>query len=137
MRQVVDRLLPLAGGALLDFPVGREAADHIFDEVVEIAARLLAAGATVRSVANALDVSERHLRNRFTRRTGLPPKRFARIQRVRTVATGLGCKSLAQLAATAGYYDQAHMTTEFRRLMGVTPAAYAAGHRPRPAACPP
>lgn len=35
-----------------------------------------------------------------------------------------------QLAATAGYYDRSHMTSEFRTLMGVTPAAYFAGRLP-------
>lgn len=137
VREMVDRLVPLGddAGALLDIPVGRERPNHVPNELVENAARLLAAGATVRSVAHALDVSERHLRNLFNQKTGLSPKRFARIQRVRSVSTGLGHQSLARLAVTAGYYDQAHMTTEFRRLMGITPAAFAAGQRPQSAPC--
>jgi AraC-like DNA-binding protein len=31
---------------------------------------------------------------------------------------------LAALAADFGYYDQAHMTSEFRRAFGVTPGQY-------------
>ncbi|MFC4114521.1 AraC family transcriptional regulator [Nonomuraea zeae] len=40
-----------------------------------------------------------------------------------------------QLAAATGYYDQSHMTAEFRTLMGVTPAAYFAGRLPALQAC--
>lgn len=33
---------------------------------------------------------------------------------------------LAQIAGTAGFTDQSHFTRTFKRLMGITPAAYAA-----------
>ncbi|MFI7687677.1 AraC family transcriptional regulator [Nonomuraea sp. NPDC049655] len=36
----------------------------------------------------------------------------------------------ADLATAAGYYDQSHMTAEFRTLMGVTPAAFFQGRLP-------
>lgn len=137
LRDMVDRVLPLGHGAeaLLDVFTVRKGGDPVNDELLETAASLLAQGTRVRSVAHQLHISERHLRNLFGRMIGLSPKQFTRINRVRTVVATLGDGDLSQLAVTAGYYDQAHMTTEFRQLMGITPAAFAAGQRPRPAPC--
>ncbi|MFJ8018864.1 hypothetical protein [Streptomyces sp. NPDC096311] len=41
----------------------------------------------------------------------------------------------ADIAATAGYYDQSHMTAEFRHFMGVPAAAFTAGRRLAPTPC--
>jgi AraC-like DNA-binding protein len=83
-------------------------------------------------VARRLAVSERHLRTVFSDFTGLSPKRYQRISRVRRVlASARNARpGWAQLAATAGYYDQSHMTAEFRSMMGVPPAAFFAGRLP-------
>lgn len=89
----------------------------------------------VADVARRLHVSERQLRNVFAQAVGLSPKQFARIDRVRTVLARGRHDGLARAATAAGYYDQPHMTVEFRRLMGVPPGAYLAGHRPTPAPC--
>ncbi|MEH0421655.1 hypothetical protein QA861_30530 [Streptomyces sp. B21-083] len=50
----------------------------------------------------------------------MSPEHFARIGRVRTVLAA-GAGRWSEIAATAGYYDQSHMTAEFRHLMGVPP----------------
>lgn len=84
----------------------------------------------VRSVAGRLGVSERHLRTLFAAEVGVSPKRFARIDRVRTTLARAGQVPWAQIASEAGYYDQAHLTAEFRDMMGVPPGAYAAGRLP-------
>ncbi|MGH3377210.1 MAG: helix-turn-helix domain-containing protein [Actinoallomurus sp.] len=88
-------------------------------------------------LAHRLSVSERHLRHLLTEGAGLPPKSFARITRLRRALTHGRVRSprLAQLAATAGYYDQSHMTTEFNSLMGVPPGAFFAGRLPAPQGC--
>ncbi|MEV1244009.1 helix-turn-helix domain-containing protein [Nonomuraea sp. NPDC050022] len=95
----------------------------------------VAAAPPVVAVARELGVSERHLRNLFTGGVGVPPKRFARISRVRGVLARVCREEGASLAADAGYYDQSHMTAEFRAVMGVPPSAYRAGRLPVPAAC--
>ncbi|MER5350993.1 AraC family transcriptional regulator [Kitasatospora sp. NPDC002551] len=102
-------------------------------ERLDEAARLLA-GSTVTATAARLHISERRLHALFTDATGLSPKHFARIDRVRTVLAA-GAGPWADIAATAGYYDQSHMTAEFRRLMGVPPAAFTAGRRPAATSC--
>lgn len=89
----------------------------------------------VGEVARELAVSERQLRNLFSEGVGLSPKHYARIDRVRAVlarATGL---APAELAAETGYYDQSHMTSDFRTLMGVPPRSYFSGRLPAPGAC--
>ncbi|MFD0885163.1 helix-turn-helix transcriptional regulator, partial [Streptosporangium algeriense] len=89
------------------------------------------------AVARHLAVSERHLRALFADAVGLSPKRFERIERLRealTLAHADGPR-WAQLAAATGYYDQSHLTAEFRTLMGVTPAAFFKGRLPAPRSC--
>ncbi|MBL8740886.1 MAG: AraC family transcriptional regulator [Myxococcales bacterium] len=79
---------------------------------------------SVRAVAHDLGVSERHLRRVFRDVVGLSPKTFASLARFRRairVARDNASASWASVAATAGYYDQAHLIAEFRAIAGVTP----------------
>jgi hypothetical protein len=66
---------------------------------------------------------------------GLPPKTYARIERVRSVLARFSERDFARLAAELGYYDQSHLTNEFRAVMGVPPAAFADGQRLPPTPC--
>jgi AraC-like DNA-binding protein len=123
---------------LLEDPVGALAAvfaeRRVEDDLVAEAADLLAEEG-VAATARRLHVSERRLRALFTDGVGLSPKHFARIDRVRTVLATTSGQRWADVAAAAGYYDQSHMTSEFRHLMGVPPAAFAAGRRPAARRC--
>ena len=89
----------------------------------------------VRDVAERLHLSERQLRTVFTLAVGVSPKRFARIQRVRYALALRGRLPLARLAVEAGYYDQSHLTSEFRATMGVTPHSFISGQVPAPVDC--
>ncbi|WP_411083645.1 helix-turn-helix domain-containing protein [Streptomyces sp. cmx-18-6] len=143
LRDLADRVLPL--GELPGLDVDRLAADPVaaLEEALadrpepsgrlEEAVRLLA-GATVATTAARLHISERRLHTLFTAGTGLSPKHFARIDRVRTVLAA-DAGHWSDVAATAGYYDQSHMTAEFRHFMGVPPAAFTAGRRPAATPC--
>lgn len=91
--------------------------------------------AQVKDVARELAVSERQLRNLFTEGVGLSPKHYARIDRVRHVLTEAPRAGWAELAASTGYYDQSHMTSDFRTLMGVPPRSYFTGRLPDPQPC--
>jgi len=90
---------------------------------------------SVAGLARRLAVSERRLRDLFTDGVGLPPKQLARIERVRAVLAHDGRRHWAELAAESGYYDQSHLTAEFRRLMGVPPHAFGSGRRPAAEPC--
>jgi AraC-like DNA-binding protein len=105
------------------------------DSLVTAAARELATAARLADVADRLGVSERHLRNLFAREIGLSPKHFARIGRVRRVLALAGHRGWATVAEDAGFFDQAHMISDFRAFMGVTPAAYLSGRLPAATPC--
>jgi AraC-like DNA-binding protein len=74
--------------------------------------------------------SPRHFVALFRTAVGLTPKHYYRMKRFTAVLHGLAGGSaggLAELAAVAGYSDQAHLTREFREFSGVSPT----GYRPR------
>ena len=79
-----------------------------------------------------LGISERTLERRFAAQVGGSPAELRTAIRVRKAAARLGrdpAASLASLAVSCGYHDQPHFTREFRRLAGITPAAYARERR--------
>jgi AraC-like DNA-binding protein len=87
-----------------------------------------------------LALSERTLRRRFGEAFGYGPKtldRILRFQRFLALLRGGGPRSLAGLAAAAGYADQAHLTRESRRLAGGTPGEIAALLADKPPVGPP
>ena len=82
--------------------------------------------ANVRAVADDLRVSERHLRRVFHEIVGMSPKAFTKLMRFHRAlraARADAHASWATIAATAGYYDQAHLIADFRAIAGVTPPA--------------
>ncbi|MFB8006873.1 helix-turn-helix domain-containing protein [Nocardia sp. NPDC056000] len=86
-------------------------------------------------VATTLAVSERQLRNLFTAGVGVSPKHYARITRIRQVLAAAGNTPWSDIATTTGYFDQSHLTSDFRALMGVTPGKFVRGDLPAPTAC--
>jgi AraC-like DNA-binding protein len=122
------------GAVLLARVAGLAAADVSRSDLVREAA-LGVPAAGVRATARRLHISERQLRDVFTGAVGLPPKRFARIDRVRGLLDRARPRRWAHLATEAGYTDQAHLSADFRDLMGVPPAAFLAGRLPTPTPC--
>lgn len=82
---------------------------------------------TVSAIALAAGLSERQFRRRFIELVGLTPKEFALIRRLRRSAVKLveDSLSLADIAAETGYADQAHLSRDVARMMGVTPTSLA------------
>lgn len=89
--------------------------------------------ATVRELARAAGVHPVYFARAFKRHAGCGPAEYRRRVRVDRAAALLrhGRTPLAETAAASGYVDQAHMTHDFRRWFGCTPARYAAAHSPR------
>jgi AraC-like DNA-binding protein len=78
----------------------------------------------VEHLGQRVGISYRQLRRRFSAAVGYAPKTFQsvlRFQRLLHVAGRSPKQSLADLAADAGYADQAHMTREVRRFSDCTP----------------
>jgi transcriptional regulator GlxA family with amidase domain len=77
------------------------------------------------AVARAVNLSRRQLGRLFRERIGFGPKALARLARFQRVLRGLeGGAPLGRLAARTGYYDQAHMSRDFRLFAGTTPTRY-------------
>ncbi|WP_037078282.1 AraC family transcriptional regulator [Pseudonocardia spinosispora] len=82
-----------------------------------------------------LSISERQLRRRCRASVGVAPKELHRILRVRGFSARVQAwiarrgdpeVDLARWAVESGYHDQAHLTRECRRLLGVTPGDFVA-----------
>lgn len=94
-----------------------------------ILAALEASGgrARIEALAESAQVSSRHVDRLFARYLGIAPKSVARILRFQSTLLALmrdpGC-TLADVAADAGYFDQAHFIKDFKRLSGGVPRGY-------------
>lgn len=91
--------------------------------------RLVTSDGNVRidTLADETGLSRRHLSERFRAEFGVSPKvagRVLRFDRARRLLRGSHPPNLADVAVTCGYYDQAHMTNEWRELAGYAPAAW-------------
>jgi len=75
-------------------------------------------------------LSERQFQRLFKQYTGYTPKHLARILRLQLTLQPKGDPSLSELAARARYYDQSHLSNEFRQLAGTTPKAYFSDRHP-------
>ena len=102
-------------------------------EVAWIAGQIESANGAVatRSMMESVTGSPSRLSGAFRSHFGLSPKRLARIVRFRRtleLMTANG-RTLADVAILAGYYDQAHMSAEFKLHAGMTPSAFLAAQR--------
>ncbi len=102
---------------------------------LEAAEELLRAriGACVRlsELAAEVDVPPVQVARAFRARHGLSVGEYGRRLRVEWAAAeiALGDRSLAEIAAEAGFADQSHFTRLFRRYVGTTPGRYRAFQR--------
>jgi AraC-like DNA-binding protein len=90
------------------------------DPVARAVWRSLRAGCRVDATADAIGLSARQLHRRCLTSFGYGPKTLGRILRFdRAVALARTGAGLADVAATSGYADQAHLCREVRDLAGV------------------
>jgi AraC-like DNA-binding protein len=118
--------------AVLDFLRARRGAPDPGVGLVVAAARTMREGSAelgVADVAAAHGVSARTLQRLFRAHAGVTPKwvlqRYRLHEAAERIASG-EATDLAALAQDLGYFDQAHFGNDFRRYVGVPPAAYAA-----------
>jgi AraC-like DNA-binding protein len=104
-------------------------------EVAEAWRLTTATGGRLRvdDVAGRVGWSSRHLGERFRAEVGLTPKEAARVTRFDRARRALAARvarggppELAALAAACGYYDQAHLTREWRAFSGLPPTRWLA-----------
>ena len=80
---------------------------------------------TLAALSQAVGASPTHLVRTFTRRFGLPPHAYLVARRVEAARRMLlAGRPPAEVAATVGFHDQAHLTRQFRRHVGTTPGRF-------------
>jgi len=90
----------------------------------------------VRALTDDAGVSGSHLATQFKSHVGVTPKRVARIYRFARLILSVDALrpvDWSELALTAGYFDQAHFSKEFKDFTGHTPTSYLALRRRSPA----
>lgn len=100
-----------------------------FPVVNHVARQVEASWGAVRvgDLAEDAGVSSNQLAAQFKVHVGLTPKRVTRIYRFARVLLSVDARrpvDWAQLAHTAGYFDQAHFSKEFREFTGHSPSSY-------------
>jgi AraC-like DNA-binding protein len=118
---------------VLDRLLGRLAANGTYREGPPAVARawqrlVEARGAVrVRDLAAEVGWTRRHLATSFQDELGLSPKLAARVlrfERAVRLLRGDGGRGLADVAGAAGYFDQAHLTRDWKEFAGCTPSTW-------------
>lgn len=81
----------------------------------------------VQAVTGKIGMSQRRLAQLFHEQVGVSPKTFHRVRRFQHTLErlrGVERVDWAGLAVECGYYDQAHLSHDFRQIAGMTPSAY-------------
>jgi AraC-like DNA-binding protein len=113
-----------------EFLVDRLTSADVCDARVAHAwSRLVASGGQARidELAREVGWSRKHLGSRFRDHVGLTPKVAARVMRFEALlacSRARGRRSWGELAATCGYFDQAHLNRDFAEFAHTTPVAY-------------
>jgi len=96
------------------------------NRLVDYIEQHLAERITGEDLAGLIDVSIGQLFKAFKASVGIPPLQYVASRRLEFVCLLLRTspESLSQIAVTAGFYDQSHLCRVFRRVLGVTPAAW-------------
>ena len=113
--------------AVCDEILGRVPGEIRFRVELENAWRLLVetgGKASVDWVASQVGWSRQALGRRFREEFGLSPKlaaRLIRFERANQMLGGIDGPSIAEVATTCGYFDQAHMNRDFVQFAGLAP----------------
>jgi transcriptional regulator GlxA family with amidase domain len=101
----------------------------VFDRRIRAAVDMATSDGRARpaEIASAVGMSYRQLGRLFRERLGFGPKplvRLGRFQRVLRELEGAERRTVASVAVSAGYFDQAHLARDFRLFAGIAPARY-------------
>jgi AraC-like DNA-binding protein len=97
---------------------------------IDFALSALDRGVPVKALTERLGLTPARFIREFQQTVGLTPKRYARVRRFGRVLEAVEAGravNWGRVAASCGYYDQAHMIHEFHEFAGMNPTLY----RPR------
>ncbi len=95
-------------------------------EAVEFMHNHLAEDLRLEQIAQTTGLSPYHFARLFKRSTGLAPHQYLirrRVDRARELLLSTNLE-IADIATQAGFCDQSHLTTHFKRIYGVTPRVF-------------
>jgi AraC-like DNA-binding protein len=98
--------------------------DYVINKIMETQGNV-----SINSVCRSLDLSRQHLARLFQEYVGIRPKQFARVIRFQALLKNvreIPKINWADEAAMLGYYDQAHLISDFREFSGTSPEKFAA-----------
>jgi AraC-like DNA-binding protein len=103
--------------------------DHLFVEYTISRIREKNGLVTVTELADISNTCVRNYRRRFLEITGISPKKFIMVSRLKKILHALEYDQPLQInwkdiTYQAGYFDQMHFIKEFKRFCGETPTAY-------------
>jgi AraC-like DNA-binding protein len=119
LREQVLAQLGAPSRARADVPLARALRGLLDDRLIE--------SFTLAQAAGMLGAHPSHLVRSFSRAYGIAPHQYVlgrRIDLARRLL--LDGRTASEAAVAAGFYDQAHLTRHFKRVLGVTPAGFAA-----------
>lgn len=116
----------LVESALLGLMRDGERFDRTVDRCLEIIEQA-EGNVNVAHLASEVGASRRQLTRQFQETVGMSPKEFGRVRRflraVRALSAGRH-GTMADVAHTCGYFDQAHFNHDFRDMAGMTPREF-------------
>jgi AraC family transcriptional regulator len=95
--------------------------------VVEYIWENLESGLTLEQMAAVTYLSPYHFARQFKMATGMPPHHYViarRVERAQEILHRDDEIGLSEVALQVGFCDQSHLTSHFKRIMGVTPGQY-------------
>lgn len=109
----------------------RSAAPRWLSGVCDLIHETRDAAPSLQALASSAGVHPGHLARAFRTHIGMSVGAYLRSQRLEAARASLACGdcAIAEIVATAGFYDQAHLSRCFKRAYGFTPSRYRASHR--------
>jgi len=90
---------------------------------------------SIHELRQSSGLSHRHFNRVFSQYTGLLPKSYQRLLRIKFVLSSINAdptSSWSKLAADAGFSDQSHLNRDFSELCKMTPTEYVSSNRRGP-----
>lgn len=107
---------------LRDIPYGLKVVQYAIAEIARQHGAL-----SIRELSDDIGISQNHLLTQFKRMVGVSPKELAGLYRLQHVLRTIDTTKpvgWARIAQQCGYYDQAHLTKDFKVRLGQGPTDY-------------